>query len=382
MPVAPPRPGAVEDFAELAREYRSTHQAELLWCAPDGSLAQGCPPPAGAEDEARHVRAWAIAESLRWGEPTFHLAPGGALLWAVPLMYNAALTGGLVAWVPEAIAFGSPRPDLPRAATDLRRLAEAHNLTNAALLEDHRQEGGRQQVLAEAIHEAKNRPGDSLRRIYLLEEPALVSAIRRGDRGPAREVLNRVLVAIHHAAGDRLERVKGLYLELMVTVARTAVEVGGAPESLLESCLAAAARLASIEDEVALTAWLRASLDAALEAVETARRRNSQAQLAAAMRYLQEHFAEHVSRDEVAAVAHLSPAHFSRLVRRTYGRTFTQLVTRLRVDRAADLLRQTRRPIALIALETGFADASYLTKVFRRERGLTPAAYRRQADET
>jgi len=368
-------------YEDLARGYREAHQAELMLCAADGRLRRGWAPPAPDDDQGRAVRERAIAESLRWGEPTFHLAPGGALLWAVPLMYNARLLGGLVAWVPEAVAFGTERPDLPRAATELRRMAEEHNLTNAALLEDRRQEGGRQQVLAEAIHESKNRPGDGLRRIYLLEEPALVAAIRRGDRGLAREVLNRVLVAIHHTAGDRLERVKGLYLELMVTVARTAVEAGGAPESLLENCLAAAARLASIDDDEALTAWLRASLDAALAAVEHARRRDSQGQLAEAMRYLHEHYAEHVSRDEVAAVAHLSPAHFSRLVRKTYGRTFSELLTRLRVDRAADLLRHTERPIALVALETGFADASYLTKVFRRERGQTPAAYRRAAGE-
>ncbi len=372
---------APEGYLALALEYRQAHPAELLLCCVDGRLVRGRGPLEAPAEESRRVREWAIAESLRWGEPTFHLAPGGALLWAVPLMHNAQLLGGLVAWVPEAVAFGPERPDLPRAATDLRRLAEAHNLTNAALLSDRRQEGGQQQVLAEAIRESKNQPGDSLRRIYLWEEPALVAAIRRGDRGPAREVLNRLLVAIHYAAGERLERVKGLYLELIVTVARTAVEVGGAPESLLENCLTAAARLATIDDDVALTAWLRASLDAALEAVETARRRNSQAQLAAAMRYLQEHYAERLSRDEVAAVAHLSPAHFSRQVKLTYGRTFSELLTRLRVDRAADLLRRTDRPIALIALETGFADASYLTKVFRRERGLTPAAYRRQAGD-
>ena len=378
-------PGAwgieLAEYEDLARAYREVRQAELMLCAADGRLRRGWAPPAPDDDDGRVVREWAIAESLRWGEPTFHLAPGGALLWAVPLMHNARLLGGLVAWVPEAVAFGPDRPDLPRAATDLRRMAEEHNLTNAALLEDRRQEGGRQQVLAEAIRESKIQPGVGLRRIYLLEEPALVAAIRRGDRGPAREVLNRVLVAIHHAAGERLERVKGLYLELMVTVARTAVEVGGAPESLLENCLGAAARLASIDDDEALTAWLRASLDVALAAVEHARRRDSQGQLAEAMRYLHEHFAEHISRDEVAAVAHLSPAHFSRLVRKTYGRTFSELLTRMRVDRAADLLRHTDRPIALIALETGFADASYLTKVFRRERGQTPAAYRRKTGE-
>jgi len=40
------------------------------------------------------------------------------------------------------------------------------------------------------------------------------------------------------------------------------------------------------------------------------------------------------------------------------------------------LLRQTREPLALIAQETGFADQSHLTSIFRREMGVTPGRFR------
>lgn len=362
-----------ETYQLIAREYRRQWSVELLACRPDGVPVAGDGP---ADAGACLVREQAIAEAVRWGEPTFQLAADGELVWAMPLMRNALLLGGLVARAPEALALGPDRPDLPRAATALRRLTEEHNLTNAALLESHRQAEGRERLRAEAIHALKTRPSFNLRQVYLLEEPDLVAAIRHGERGQARDVLNRLLVGIHHLAGDRLGLVKGLYLELVVTVCRTAVEAGGAPESLLETNLSAAARLAAVEGEDELAGWLRSALESALDAVESARRQGPAAQLAEAIRYLQEHYPERLTRDEVAAVAHLSPAHFSRQVKATFGRTFTELLTGLRVERAAEMLSRTDKPIAVVALATGFTDQSYFTKVFRRAKGRTPSDYR------
>jgi AraC family transcriptional regulator len=48
------------------------------------------------------------------------------------------------------------------------------------------------------------------------------------------------------------------------------------------------------------------------------------------------------------------------------------------VDAARRLLSETERPIADIALETGFTDQSHLTRVFRRCLGETPAGFRRR----
>ncbi|MCC7495116.1 MAG: helix-turn-helix transcriptional regulator [Fimbriimonadaceae bacterium] len=358
----------------VAERYQARWEVRLAVCRPDGWLLDGrAPEPAACE-----LRALAVREALRWGEPTFHFAAAEEVLWTVPLLRNQALLGGLVASVAEVQAFGAL--DLPRAASNLRLLCEEHNLTNAALLEQRRLASGRERLQAEAIHHLKQQPAYNLRQIYLVEEPSLVAAIRRGDRGQARDVLNRLLVGIHHCAGERLELVKSFYLELVVTLSRTAVEAGGAPERLLQANLTAAAKLATVTTEFELAHWLRSALEDALDAVVVSRRQDPQAQLGEALRYLAAHCAEDLTRDQVAAVAHLSPAHFSRQVRCHYGCTFTELLTRARLDRAADLLSSTARPIALIALEAGFSDQSYFTKVFRKAKGVTPGLYRTRSE--
>jgi AraC-like DNA-binding protein len=78
----------------------------------------------------------------------------------------------------------------------------------------------------------------------------------------------------------------------------------------------------------------------------------------------------------LARVAHLSPAHFSREFRRTFGEPpYKYLLTR-RLERAAALLRNTDRSVADICLMVGLRSVGSFTSSFGRAFGLSPTAYR------
>ena len=74
----------------------------------------------------------------------------------------------------------------------------------------------------------------------------------------------------------------------------------------------------------------------------------------------------------------VEPTRLLRGFRRFLETTPADYLRQLRVDQARRLLAETERPIADIALETGFTDQSHLTRVFRRLLGETPAASRRR----
>ena len=59
----------------------------------------------------------------------------------------------------------------------------------------------------------EHRPYDRVRELYLYLEPGLMAAIRRGDRGEARRLINQVLVHIYSAGEERSDLLKGLLLE-------------------------------------------------------------------------------------------------------------------------------------------------------------------------
>ncbi len=85
---------------------------------------------------------------------------------------------------------------------------------------------------------------------------------------------------------------------------------------------------------------------------------------------------EDLSLAELAAVACLSPCHFSRCFKRAVGEGPQRYVLRRRVERAREMIRRTDQPLAAIAQALGFADQSHFTNAFRRETGETPARFR------
>jgi AraC-like DNA-binding protein len=78
----------------------------------------------------------------------------------------------------------------------------------------------------------------------------------------------------------------------------------------------------------------------------------------------------------LARAAHLSPAHFSREFRRTFGATPHRHLLMRRMERAAALLRNTDRSVADICVNVGLSSVGSFTTTFRRVFGLSPAAYR------
>jgi AraC family transcriptional regulator len=80
---------------------------------------------------------------------------------------------------------------------------------------------------------------------------------------------------------------------------------------------------------------------------------------------------------ELAAFCGLSPSHFAHAFKASVGLAPHQWLMQRRVERAKTLLADSSKPPSEIAQECGFADQSHFTRVFRREVGATPGAWRR-----
>jgi AraC family transcriptional regulator len=90
------------------------------------------------------------------------------------------------------------------------------------------------------------------------------------------------------------------------------------------------------------------------------------------------HLDEDLSLRALAAKAGLSPFHLHRLFSAEAGETAKQFALRLRLDRAAVMLIQSREPIVEIALANGFQSHEVFSRTFRRRFGMSPSAYRAQ----
>ena len=92
--------------------------------------------------------------------------------------------------------------------------------------------------------------------------------------------------------------------------------------------------------------------------------------------YLADHLAEELTSEKICRALSLSRTGLYYLSRQTYGCGINEQITRLRIQKAMELLAATRLSNAEICRQTGFPDYNYFYRVFRRQTGLTPRQYR------
>ena len=98
------------------------------------------------------------------------------------------------------------------------------------------------------------------------------------------------------------------------------------------------------------------------------------------MDFIHHHYAQRITIDELAAKAYLSRSQFERQFKKLFHITPMKYVTKFRLYRACLQLRnQKNDTITQISNDCGFYDHSYFTKVFTREMGTSPKAYRNQS---
>lgn len=125
------------------------------------------------------------------------------------------------------------------------------------------------------------------------------------------------------------------------------------------------------------------SLEETLAHIQTALARNrdlgskTQRLVRKAMAYLHEHYAEPVSRENLARYVGASEGHLARCFLQETGVTPMVYLNRYRVNRAKMLLTDKDKNITEVALAVGFPDGAYFSHVFRREVGISPNNYRR-----
>ncbi|HIS77859.1 MAG TPA: helix-turn-helix transcriptional regulator [Candidatus Caccousia stercoris] len=155
--------------------------------------------------------------------------------------------------------------------------------------------------------------------------------------------------------------------------------------TLLERCgVAAHCLLAEMKKEGAppepcadaesLEKWISGAVRACRTCLTGARREESA--VGTVCRYIEEHLPDHLSRDELASVAYLSPDRLSHLFTEKMGVSLTAYIAGARIRRAKELL-QGCMSVRDVALASGFQNISYFSRQFKQSTGMTPQEYRK-----
>lgn len=97
-----------------------------------------------------------------------------------------------------------------------------------------------------------------------------------------------------------------------------------------------------------------------------------------AVKYINENFTEKITTSKLAEMTHLSEGHFCSIFKEATGMTAKEFINELRIKKAADLISSTNMTITEAAMYSGFPDANYFTKMFKKSMGQTPSSIRKK----
>lgn len=197
-------------------------------------------------------------------------------------------------------------------------------------------------------------------------------------RGQEEEIENFVdsyLESQGQALRSRIYR-DYLVLSIRFTAISFVEKLGYSAQDLLENTYTEKMRTLSLSPEE-MKPYMQELIHRAIGLAHQAIDSRSKRMIHKAMGYIEENYAkDSISLSEAAHAAEVSPNYFSAIFRQEIGMTFTEYLTKKRMEKAKRLLRQTERNSGEIAAEVGFKDPHYFSFVFKKTQGCTPKEYR------
>ena len=357
----------------------------------------------------------AARESLRWGEAIISKCCYFTMQITAPVMEGGRLVGNLVAspfllidpseLQPEELIFLN-RSKLKRrenikkalssvpvvkdeeagqAAHHLFLLADRLSDPDLSGLVKVREAQELQGKIADQIRDLKNLDRDftphSLSKLFYEQEREIITKIRLGDRSGAKEILFQLLAIILIQYLENFELLKISILELLIILSRVAVEAGAKIEEMLGMRYGFVTELSEIKDQEGLCLWIVKILEKMMDGIYQTRHTKNYQRLKKALDFIETHYGEPLTVDRVAKEVYLSSSRLSHIIKSELGITLGDYISKVRIEKAEALLKDRELSISQIALEVGFPDQSYFTKVFKKVEKCTPKAFSKISSE-
>lgn len=97
--------------------------------------------------------------------------------------------------------------------------------------------------------------------------------------------------------------------------------------------------------------------------------------------YLEKHYTEDITLEDVAAQVNISPQYFSKLIKKNTGFNFIDWLSMMRVRKAKELLNNTNLTVKEVCYMVGYKDPNYFSRIFKKRVGITPSEYMKNAIE-
>lgn len=208
------------------------------------------------------------------------------------------------------------------------------------------------------------------------DERELTWAVKLGEEAEIRTVAGRLVDKIREA-GLSLSQCHLYFLELFTCLLKLTRGSDLEVAAVFGPDFTGVVQITDFKSPDELEAWFLEKCARIRKLIDRKRTDSAGRMVERAKDFIGQHYMESdLSVERLCDFLHLSPAYFSTLFKRETGMSFTNYVTVVRMDQAADLLRGTEEKTYLIAEKTGYADPNYFSYVFKKHFGVSPTKYR------
>jgi two-component system response regulator YesN len=135
--------------------------------------------------------------------------------------------------------------------------------------------------------------------------------------------------------------------------------------------------LLAIRDADTLEKWLTETSLKISANLTCERQDNTKNMIRAAKKYIKENYSNsELSLEMICGYLHISTTYFSTVFKREVGESYTSYLTRIRLEKAAEMLSITQEKTYIIAKEVGYDEPNYFGYVFKKKYGVSPNKYR------
>jgi two-component system response regulator YesN len=210
-------------------------------------------------------------------------------------------------------------------------------------------------------------------------QKVLMEGIKTGNERIVKAKLNDILIYTVNLKNSNKEYLKNFFWNTISSINSIRISIAAADNDKRAEVRDIGSLYSMIEkcDDIKL---LNSVLeDIALSVASKVNNFNSKSVkliLRKAMDYLQAHYNEQVTLNEVADHAFVSTYYISRMFKKELGKNFVDYLNEIRIEKAKELLKDIRYKTYEVADMVGIPDAHYFSRLFKKYEGLTPTEYR------
>jgi Predicted sensor domain len=350
----------------------------------------------------------ATLEAAKWNEPYFFRCHAGIVIWAVPIILDNVYLGSIICgqvllWKPDEFFLRELRksnaqdldfdmlqgevkklpissPEQSQAAADMLFVVVNHIVKrNIHIMEEENAYRLERLQIKAALENRKKKRTDlefTDYGAYLKKERRFLSFIRLGDKTRAENYLKILLTdLLTKTTGDKAT-MKIRILELASLSSRAAVEGGADAEQVMEILKDFNDEVDRIERVEEFFVKVHNVIATFLDGIFNLADKKHLSLVTNARNFIIENFHKPITIKATADHLFISPSHLSRLFRLELDCTFNDYLTRVRVEKAVELLKKPEFSVDQVSKAVGFKSQSYFAEIFRKYIGVTPLIYK------